>query len=89
MCPFGKGGLSNNSIALGSSLGEPVHTWDAEGRGQKRDSWEDLNLCLGLPRWLSNKESAVVQVALETGVRSLGGEDPLEEEVATLSSILA
>ena len=55
----------------------------------KRDSWEDLNLCLGLPRGLSSKESAAVQVAPEAWVRSLGGEDPLEEEMATLSNILA
>ena len=39
-----------------------------------------------LPRWLSDKESPAVQ---ETRVRSLGWEDPLEEEMATHSSILA
>ena len=41
----------------------------------------------GLPRWLSSKESTCpVQ---ETWVLSLGWEDPLEEEMATHSSILA
>ena len=36
----------------------------------------------GLPRWLSLSMQ-------ETQVRSLGQEDPLEEEMATYSSILA
>ena len=39
-----------------------------------------------LPRWLSDKELPAVQ---ETRVRSLGWEDPLEEEMETHSSILA
>ena len=39
-----------------------------------------------LPRWLSDKEWPAVQ---ETRVRSLGWEDPLEEEMETHSSILA
>ena len=38
---------------------------------------------VGLPRW---RNSAAI---LEIWVRSLGGEDPLEEEMATHSSILA
>ena len=41
---------------------------------------------MGLPRWCSGKESACQQ---ETQVQSLGREDPLEEEMATHSSILA
>ena len=40
----------------------------------------------GLPRRLSGKESPAMQ---ETRVQSLGWEDPLEEEMATHSSILA
>ena len=41
----------------------------------------------GLPRWLSAEESTCpVQ---ERQVRSLVGEDPLEEEMTTHSSILA
>ena len=40
----------------------------------------------GLPRRLSGKSLPARQ---ETQVRSLGGEDPLEEGTATLSSILA
>ena len=38
------------------------------------------SLWVRLPRWLSGKESAY---------QSLGGEDPLEKELATRSSILA
>ena len=40
----------------------------------------------GLPRWLRQKNLPAVQ---ETWVRSLGGEDPLEKEMAPHSSILA
>ena len=48
--------------------------------------WFEVCHTLGrLPRWLSGKEWPVVQ---ETGVQFLGQEDPLEEEVATRSSIL-
>ena len=39
-----------------------------------------------MPRWLRQKEAAC---NAETQVRSLGGEDLLEEKMATLSSILA
>ena len=42
-----------------------------------------------LPQWLSGKESTCNAEAQETQVRSLGWEDPLEEEMATHSSILA
>ena len=41
---------------------------------------------IGFPRWLSGKNSPVVH---ETRVQSLGQEDPLEEGMATHSSILA
>ena len=40
-------------------------------------------LVLGLPWWLTGKESP------ETWVQSLDWEDPLQEEMATHSSILA
>ena len=40
----------------------------------------------GLSRWFSGQEPPAVQ---ETQVRSLGREDPLEEEMAAHSSILA
>ena len=44
----------------------------------------------GLLRWLSDiKNPLAMQETQKTRVRSLGGEDPLEEEMATLSSILA
>ena len=39
----------------------------------------------GLPRWLGGR---VCQPVKETRVQSLGWEDPLEQEVATPSSIL-
>ena len=44
---------------------------------------------LGLPWWLSSKECALMQESQEMQVRSLGGEDPLEEGMATHPSILA
>ena len=50
---------------------------------------------LGLPRWLSGKKKKKKKIHLtmqemqETWVQSLGQEDPLEEETATHSSILA
>ena len=40
---------------------------------------------IGLPRWLSAKESACNE---ETRISSLGQEDALEKEMATFSSIL-
>ena len=43
----------------------------------------------GLPRWHSGKKSTSVQGTQKTWVWSLGQEDPLEEEMATCSSILA
>ena len=44
-------------------------------------------LFLWLPRWLSGKE--ICLPIQETQIRSLGWEDPLEEEMAIHSSILA
>ena len=44
---------------------------------------------LGFPWWLSGKEAACNVGATETWVRSLGRENPLEEGMATHSSILA
>ena len=43
----------------------------------------------GLPRRLSGKESGVMKETQEARVRSLGWEGPLEEGMATHSSILA
>ena len=48
-----------------------------------------LGLICGLSRWLSCKESACQCGRGETRVRSLDREDPLEEEMATHTSILA
>ena len=43
----------------------------------------------GLPRWLSRRRIFLpVQEVQETQVQRLGQEDPLEEEMATHSSIL-
>ena len=45
---------------------------------------------IGLPGWLSSEEpTCQCWRRTETRVPSLGGEDPLEEEMATRSSILA
>ena len=44
---------------------------------------------MALPQWLSSKESACSAGDMETLVRSLGWEDPLEEEMTAHSSILA
>ena len=43
----------------------------------------------GLPGWLNVKESTCNAGDIETQVRSLGWENPLEKEMATHSSILA
>ena len=43
----------------------------------------------GFPQWLSSKQSACNAGDTEMQVQSLGREDPLEEEMATPSSILA
>ena len=49
----------------------------------------EQNITYGLHRWLSSKEFArQMQQIQETWVQFLGGEDPLEEEMATHSSIL-
>ena len=52
----------------------------------KRKIFRDF---LGLPWWLRDKESAWMQEAPETWVQSQSQEDPLEEEMATHSSIPA
>ena len=44
---------------------------------------------VGLPWWLSGKESACNAGDKETRVRSLGWEDPLKKEMATHSNIFA
>jgi len=44
---------------------------------------------MGLPRWLSGKESACQCKRRRRLGSSLGQEDPLEEEIVTHSSILA
>ena len=50
----------------------------------------DMCVCLGLPRWHSGKKIHLpMQEMQETGVQSLGWEDPLGKGMATHSSILA
>ena len=44
---------------------------------------------VGLPWWLSGKESACNAGDKETRVQSLGWEDPLKKEMATHSNIFA
>ena len=44
---------------------------------------------MGLPWWLSGKDLSAMQEPQEIQVLSLGQEDPLEEGMATYSSILA
>ena len=65
--------------------------------------WEVVSLCstgnstyctvvtwIGLPRWFCGKESTCwCKKTQEMWVRSLGQADPLEEEIATHSSVLA
>ena len=48
----------------------------------------NLTNSMDLPQWLSSKESACSAGDMETLVRSLGWEDPLEEVMTTHSSIL-
>ena len=48
-----------------------------------------VRLKCGLPQWLIGKEPSAAQEIQETCVPSLGQQDPLEESVATHSSILA
>ena len=43
----------------------------------------------GFPQWLSYKKSTFNEKSQETGVQSLGWEDPLEKEMATHFSVLA
>ena len=77
---------------------------DCLGEGEKGDNicqeglnahmdreWEcPVSGCLGLPRWLSGRRICLpAQQTQEMQVWSLGREDPLEEEMATPSSILA
>ena len=52
--------------------------------------WESaMAPTFGLPKWHSSKELSVNAETQEMWVRSLSWEDPLEEEMATHSSILA
>ena len=53
-------------------------------------NWPNLSECIGLPRWLSGlKKKKNPPIMQEMRVRSLDGEDPLEEEMAIHSGILA
>ena len=51
--------------------------------------WRSVLGSFWLPGWLSGKESACRTADVEMWVRSLGREDPLEEEMETPSSVLA
>ena len=54
----------------------------------KKDIWYTYAK-YGLPLWLSGKESSCKAGPRETQAQSLGQEDPLEEEMAAHSSMLA
>ena len=60
---------------------------------EELDTTEQLSflsmLLIGHPWWLSGKESTCNAGDTETQVLSLGGEDPLEKEMATHSSIIS
>ena len=43
----------------------------------------------GVPRWLSDRLHLLMQEMKEMHFESLGREDPLKEEIATHSSVLA
>ena len=66
-----------------------------EGGGVLKSSDTFVSHCravikFGLPRWCNGKESACQCTRMvETWVQTLGQEDPLEEGMATYSSILA
>ena len=78
--------LPGESQGLGAWWGA-VHGV-AQSRTQlKRLSSSSSKLPLGLPWWLSGKESAC-QTLQEMLIGSLGRENPLEEKMATHSSIL-
>ena len=71
---------------------------EGRAKGQARGASLPLTRSDDLPRMLlrvrapsslSGKETPAVQELQETGVPSLGQEDPLEEGVATHSSVLA
>ena len=63
---------------------------EQEFRGKQGFSLRDLLRFQGLPRWLSGKENPPANAGeQETWVPSLNREDPLEEEMATYSRILA
>ena len=56
-----------------------------------RQAGFSVSLCssTGLLGWLSRKDPPATKEMQETEVQPLGGEHPLEEEMATHSSILA
>ena len=59
------------------------------GSSQSREFSEMLTVFIEYCQWLSGKETCLpVQETQEMWVRSLGWKDPLEEEMATYSSIL-
>ena len=61
--------------------------WD--GVGGERELQAGGDVCMGLPSWLSAKETACSAEDAGDLVRLLGWDDPLEEGMATHSSILA
>ena len=77
--------LHHSPILLSSF---PFHRWQSE-RGPPTPINLLANLCLRLPRWLISKESTCDAEDAGDPGSIPGGEDPLEEGLATHSSILA
>ena len=80
---------THSSILSGKSDGQRSLAGCSPQGHKESDTTQQLNSnkpSLGLPRWLSGKESTC---QAETWVQSLGWEDSLEKEMATHSSILA
>ena len=94
---LGRSPVEENSYPLGySGLENSMDRgpWQATVHGVTK-SWTWLSLSRkspispqGFSWWLSGKESAHVQETQETRFWSLGRDDPLDEEMATHSSIL-
>ena len=75
---------ATNALILERLQGKPVNMAKIEG-------WVFFNecICYGLSQWLSGEESTCTAGNVEMWVPSLEPEDPLEEERATHSGILA
>ena len=67
---------------LGSALRDALNGKEVQTRGVTHEHTD-------LPRWRMLRNPPAMQGVQEALIRSLGGEDPLEKEMAAPSSILA